>query len=187
MTAGQLGCILTPGQGNLIPARAELCADNGAFGAGYVGDERWFAWLSTLPLDRVRFAVAPDVPFDAAATLDRSRPWLPRIRELGVAAALAGQDGLEDLDVPWAEFDVLFIGGTTGWKLGPAAAELTYAAHQRGKGVHMGRVNSAKRMRYARHIGCDSVDGTYLTYGPDVNLPAVLAWLHESNDQGVLL
>lgn len=26
-------------------------------------------------------------------------------------------------------------------------------------------------------MGCDSVDGTYLTFGPDVNLPRLLGWL----------
>lgn len=186
MTAGQLGCITTPGQRNIIPARADVCADNGAFGSSYVGDDRWYDWLGTLPLDQVRFAVAPDVPFEAAATLERSTPWLPRIRALGIAAALVAQDGLETLDVPWPDFDVLFLGGTTAWKLGPAAAELARAAQRRGKPVHMGRVNSAKRMRYARHLGCASVDGTFLTFGPDRRLPDVLAWLHESNDQGVL-
>lgn len=43
--------------------------------------------------------------------------------------------------------------------------------------MHMGRVNSERRLRYADAIGCDSADGTYLAFGPDVNLPDVLAWL----------
>lgn len=186
MSAGLLGCIVTPGQRNRLPAGARLCADNGAYGAGYVGDQAWFAWLSTLPADRCAFAVAPDVVADAAATLDRSAPWLPRIRHLGIPAALAAQDGLEHLHIPWDTFDVLFLGGSTEWKLGPAAHSLTVEAHRRGHPVHMGRVNSAKRMRYARYLDVDSVDGTYLTFGPDTNLPTVLAWLRETNDQGVL-
>lgn len=61
---------------------------------------------------------------DAAATLTRSAPMLPRIRALGYPAALVAQDGLEHLAVPWDAFDVLFLGGTTDWKLGPAAADL---------------------------------------------------------------
>jgi hypothetical protein len=27
--------------------------------------------------------------------------------------------------------------------------------------------------------GCDSVDGTYLTFGPRINLPKLLRWLAE--------
>jgi hypothetical protein len=82
--------------------------------------------------------------------------------------------------VPWDEFDVLFLGGSTEWKLGEAAAALTAEAKSRGKHVHMGRVNSRKRYRYARSIGCDSVDGTYLVFGPTVNLPKLLSWLEEA-------
>ena len=40
----------------------------------------------------------------------------------------------------------------------------------------MGRVNSARRFAIAELMGCNSVDGTYLTYGPDTNLPDVLTW-----------
>ena len=31
-----------------------------------------------------------------------------------------------------------------------------------------------------QEIGCDSVDGTYLTFGPDVNLPRLLDWLEDA-------
>jgi len=79
--------------------------------------------------------------------------------------------------VPWDFLDVLFLGGTTAWKLGPAAAGLTAQARRRGLAVHMGRVNSLTRLRYAASIGCHSVDGTYLAYGPDRNLPVLLRWL----------
>jgi EAL domain-containing protein (putative c-di-GMP-specific phosphodiesterase class I) len=81
----------------------------------------------------------------------------------------------------WDEIDCLFIGGSTEWKLGPAAAELVAIANSLGKWVHMGRVNSERRYRYAEAIGCDSVDGTYLTYGPDKLLPIVQAWCRSSD------
>jgi hypothetical protein len=106
---------------------------------------------------------------------------LRRIRGLGYPAALVAQDGLQSLTVPWHAFDVLFIGGSTAWKLGPAAADLTAQARRHGITVHMGRVNSLKRLRYAASIGCDSVDGTFLAYGPDCNLPKLLCWLAAVN------
>jgi hypothetical protein len=85
--------------------------------------------------------------------------------------------------MPWPWFDVLFLGGSTAWKLGPAARRLTAEAKARGKRVHMGRVNSLRRLRYADATGCDSADGTFLAFGPDVNLPALLGWLRVVNDQ----
>jgi hypothetical protein len=180
MTSGLLGCIITPKQGNLVPADAIYCADNGAYGKGYPGDSAWWAWLqrsvARWGADRCAFAVAPDVPFDAAGTLDKSLEWLPRIQSLGVPAALAFQDGIEDLPIPWDVVDVMFIAGSTEWKLGPAARALVTEAKARGKWVHMGRVNSERRFGYAELIGCDSADGTYLTFGPRKNLPYVNRW-----------
>lgn len=188
MTAGLLGVIHTPGQGNLPVDDAEWCADNGCYGKNYPGDTAWFAWLEQNAHRAAScvFAVAPDVVGDATATLRRALPWLPRIRALGYPAAYVIQDGQENLPMPWDEFDVMFIGGTTAWKLGPAARALTAEAKARGKHVHMGRVNSLRRLRYAQYIGCDSADGTYLTFGPDMNLPSVLAWLRHVNDQPTL-
>lgn len=180
MSAGELGCITTPADWTFRPPPgAEWCADNGCFGAGYPGDEAWWQWVSALPTEGCAFVAAPDVVGDAAATLERSRPWLARVRGLGFPAAFVAQNGAEVVGVPWGEFDVLFLGGDTAWKLGPHARALAAEAKARGKRVHMGRVNSARRMRYAAAIGCDSADGTYIAFGPDRNLPIVLGWLRE--------
>ncbi len=154
-------------------------ADNGCFSpSGKVFDaDRWWAWLSDLdPTGGCLFAVAPDVVGDAVATLERSFPWLARIRELGFPAAFVAQDGIENTVIPWSSFDVLFIGGSTEFKLGRVAKRLTRRAHNRGKLVHMGRVNSKIRFDIADSWGCDSVDGTFLAFGPTVNLPRLLSW-----------
>jgi len=181
MEAGELGFIATPDQGNARPAGAAWCADNGCYGKGYPGDAKWLEWLRARAGDAGScwFATAPDVVGDAAATLARSAPFLPLIRSMGYPAALVAQDGLEDLEVPWADFDVLFIGGTTEWKLGPAAAGLIREAKARGKRVHMGRVNSGRRYRLALERGCDSADGTFLTFGPAKNLPRLQVWTRQ--------
>lgn len=181
MLEGRLGYIDTPRQRNRRPAGVAWCADNGCFGTGYPGDEKWLAWLekNAYASADCLFATAPDVVGDAVATLERSLPLLPKIRALGYPAALVAQDGLEDLGIPWDEFDALFIGGTTDWKLGAAVRDIVAEAKARGKYIHLGRVNSAKRFRYARDVlGCDSADGTYLTFGPLINLPKLLSW-HE--------
>lgn len=186
MQRGDLGFIDTPAQGNRRPEGVAWCADNGAFSDNF-DEGKWWRFLldNAHAADTCLFAVAPDVVGDAAATMERSLPWLSKIRALGYPVALVAQDGLEDLEVPWNEFDVLFIGGTTTWKLGGQARHLIAEAKSQGKWVHMGRVNSEKRWRYADAIGCDSCDGTFLTFGPDVNLPRLLAWTR-NNDQASL-
>jgi hypothetical protein len=98
----------------------------------------------------------------------------------GDEPCFVAQDGLENLVTPWDDFDVLFIGGSTEWKLGGHVRALTAEAKDHGKYVHMGRVNSGRRFAYAQLIGCDSADGTTLAKFPDATLPDVLAWLRKS-------
>ena len=198
MDRGLIGQIATPASGNAVTAGRDWCADNGVYGGTYPGDAAYLSWLGDRAhlAERCAFVVAPDVierkadgtllP-DAAGTLARSEPMLPGIRALGYPAGFAAQDGCETPGmIPWDCLDVLFLAGTTGWKLGPAARALTVEAHRRGKRVHMGRVNSRTRVQYAAAIGCDSVDGTYLAFGPDRNLPRLLGWLAELETQPAL-
>ena len=183
MSAGLIGCMTTPAQGNVIPDGAMYACDNGKFGKGWPGADAWYDWLERTvdrySPDHCLWAVAPDVPFDAAGTLAESLPWLARIRALGIPAAFAAQDGCDQLGVPWDDFDVLFLAGSTEWKTGPVAEALAREAKARGKGVHMGRVNSRRRLQTAEWFGCDSADGTYLAFGPDKNLALLTGWLDE--------
>ena len=187
MSAGLLGCMTTPAQGNVIPDGAVYACDNGKFGKGWPGADAWFAWLTATVQrygpDRCLWAVAPDAPFDAAATLDESLPWLAKIRDLGIPAAFAAQDGSEHGLIPWDDIDVLFLAGSTEWKTSPAAERLARQAKALGLKVHMGRVNSRERLRIAEWFGCDSADGTYLAFGPDTNLPKLRGWLDELDRQ----
>lgn len=81
---------------------------------------------------------------------------------------------------------MLFLGGTTEWKLGPDARAITADARERGVWVHMGRVNTLRRITQARDMGCSSVDGTTLTFGPDVNLPQLLRWMADADREPML-
>lgn len=159
--------MVTQRMGQRPPDGQPWAADNGRYSAPEnYSDAKFLAWLAAMPVESCLFATAPDVVGDAAATLALSGPMFAPIRMLGYPVALVAQDGLEDLAVPWDDFDVLFIGGSTAWKLGPAAADIAGEARRRGKWVHMGRVNSLRRMRYAESIGCDSADGTVLKHDP---------------------
>lgn len=174
-----LGFILTPEMGNRPDlTKVAWGADNGCFAHPERFDaDRYAGWLADRPPETCLFATAPDVVGDAVATLNRSLPFLRRVRELGYPAALVAQDGLERCWIPWSMFDVLFVGGSTEWKLSPAAAAIVAEAKRRGKRAHMGRVNSFKRLAYAEEIGCDSADGTFLCFAPKANLPRLESWL----------
>ena len=136
---------------------------------------RFLAWLASRDSSLCLFATAPDVVADHKATVELSLPVMPLIRGAGYKAAFVAQDGFDG--APWSEFDALFIGGSTKFKLSQYAAGVISEANRLGKWTHMGRVNSYERLRYAEAIGCDSVDGTYLKFGPDVNTPKLERWL----------
>lgn len=178
MGSGKLGQIVNPASGNRVLPGVDWIADNAVFGGNYPGDDAYLTWLDARAKYQkdCRFVVAPDVVCDAGETLERSLPMLSRIRRMGFRAALVGQNGLEDLVVPWDSFDAFFIGGDTAWKLGRHAHALVAEARHRGKWVHMGRVNSWRRFRGAHERGCHSVDGTCVAVAPDVYLPRVIAW-----------
>lgn len=190
MKSGLISLINTPSQGGAtpenLPPNVQWCADNGCFGKNYIGDDGFLRWLASYnaeQISRCKFAVAPDVVGDAQATLERSSPFLPKIRSLGYPVAFVAQDGLEGTKIPWDDFDALFIGGSTEFKLGIVAKAAVAVAKRRGKWVHMGRVNSMRRLEYATAIGCDSADGTFLIFGPDKNLPQLLGWVRKVNQQ----
>tara|TARA_R100001510_G_C7633424_1_gene191957 strand:+ start:297 stop:902 length:606 start_codon:yes stop_codon:yes gene_type:complete len=164
-----------------------FAADNGCFvQSEKYSDEGYLNWLNKLNRKSCLFATAPDVVGDAEKTRERSYPMLPKIRSLGFKAAFVIQDGETPDQILWDELDAIFVGGSTNWKLGPEAADIASEAKKRNKWVHMGRVNSFKRMRLAAAIGCDSVDGTYVAFAPDKNKGKVEKWIKQLKQQPLL-
>jgi hypothetical protein len=153
-------------------------ADNGAF-AGF--NEQKFLRM----LDRIGgkkgclFVVAPDVVTNARATLELFHAWHREIAARGLPVAFVAQDGQEALPVPWKRIDALFVGGSTEWKLSEHARALCRKAKAKGKWVHMGRVNTRKRMQLACSWNCDSVDGSGFSRWPDARIPKGLRWIGE--------
>jgi hypothetical protein len=176
-----LPAMVTPRMRQTPPEGQPWAADSGRYASPHeYSDEKYLTWLEKMqPLaDRCLFATAPDIVGDAPGTLMLSAPLYGPIRKLGYKVALVAQDGLERLMefVPWHDIDVLFVGGTTDWKLGDGAAAVVAEARARGKWCHMGRVNSLKRMRYAASIGCQSADGTYLRFDPGLRMGDPAKW-----------
>lgn len=178
--------------------------DNGAFtkAKGGFSAEKFRTMLRRPALLAARstcqFIVAPDklvvlpcgtVVGDARGTLEQFSAWAREIRDLGYPVALVAQNGLEDMldEVPWDLVDVLFIGGSTEWKTSAAAEKCVDRARSMYKRTHMGRVNSLRRMMRAQDMGCDTVDGTFLAFGPTKNLPRLLKWIQVCAARTVML
>ena len=184
-----MGVFITPGMGNKVLPDVKWAGDNECFTLGKNFDgEKFVKWLVDKPVENCLFISAPDVVGDPVETLKRSVEWLPAIRNLGFPVAFIGQDGIENLldSVPWDSFDAWFTGGSTEWKLSEDAAVASREAKRRGKWLHMGRVNSLKRMRYAKSLGYDSVDGTKISFAPDENFPKILRWIKKVNEESTL-
>lgn len=173
-----VGWMLTPDTRNRPPAHGYFAIDNACFASPEAFRwERYARFIErTYDPERCLFVAAPDVPFDAEGTLQRFEQYRPEM-PAAVRVALVTQDGMGVEDVPWARVDAVFVGGTTTWKTGHESQAIVTAARDRGKWVHMGRVNSLRRLRVAASMGCDSVDGTFLKRAPDHNEARMLRWL----------
>lgn len=138
---------------------------------------KMLAHLTTCDTSKLLFVTAPDVVADSTATLARFHAYAPLLHDLELPIGFVGQDGLKIESTPWDDFDAFFIGGSTEWKMGFEATRLVREAKARGKHVHMGRVNSVQRIRYAQAIGCDSFDGTQFSMFADTYIPKFLSWI----------
>ena len=180
-----LGTLVTPSNGQLKQALSlglPWACDNDCFqGLDEAAYRRMLAnvrgkagclWVSV-----------PDVVGDARATLASFREWRDEASAAGHPLALVGQDGAEDLDIPWGDIGAWFIGGTTRWKLSHASASLASEAAIRGKAVHMGRANTYRRYTAARDMGCHTLDGTNVCKWPDVYMPKCVRWLRRLDSE----
>lgn len=164
------GIISTPSRWSkrITPGRW-WCADNEAFTKKF-DEGRFFDWLAIMRhyQPTCLFVVCPDVVADPIETRRLFDFYSPKIRELGYRVAFSCQDGQENLSFP--DFDALFVGGSTEWKLSTAADDCIRYAQSIGKWVHVGRVNSQRRIRHFQQINVDSVDGTSVCFAPNKNV-----------------
>lgn len=175
-----LGWMLTPDVGNVVPPTGYWAYDNACFkhpdDFNFERFEHDLRRRMAYAGDRLLFVVTPDKPFDADGTIARFDEYKVRMRKLGAPIAFVTQNGMQVEDLPWNDFDALFVGGSTEWKFDSESAALIKEAKRRGKWVHVGRVNSLRKLRWAESLGCDSVDGTFLARAPRINWPRMLAW-----------
>ena len=163
----RMGVLLTPSAGNAIPSKGvPYAVDNDCFNGLKPGP--WMRLLARLAESDHKpiWVACPDAVADAGATWSLYDVWAPVLRSLGLPVALVLQDGLEKLKhrafLPsaWNDLTAVFVGGSTEWKLSDHAANFIREAKDRGKLVHIGRVNSMRRIQYFARLKPDSIDGS---------------------------
>ena len=142
----------------------QYALDNGAWSA-FCQKTNWDDVLFEKALRKVGanadFVVVPDIVAGGLKSLDLSVQWLPKVLDETRLALIAVQDGMQEVDVqPLLNERVgVFVGGSTDWKLDtiPLWSRL---AKRCGAYIHVGRVNSAKRIAVCQMHSIDSIDGT---------------------------
>lgn len=161
----RIGSLLTPRNYNRIPDGI-WAADNDCFQG--LHPSRFLRFLSKIVdgNNKPLWIACPDSVANAGETWRLYHLWAPVIRSLGLPVALVLQDGLEKLKhratLPstWDDLAAVFVGGSTEWKLSEHADRFINEAKERGKLVHVGRVNSLRRIQHFAPLGVDTFDGS---------------------------
>lgn len=132
--------------------------DNGAFSKFSAEAFRAILERDKRHRDNCLFVVCPDVVGNARRTLDAFDHWADELTLWPLALAI--QDGVEDLPIPWPRMSAIFVGGSTEFKLSKAAADVIRCAQLLEKHTHVGRINTVERWHAFESIGVDTCDGS---------------------------
>lgn len=139
--------------------KVQYAIDNGA----WIAFKKEIEWqketflniLKLASLEEIKpdFIVCPDVVGNAIMTSKLWKKWYPILSEFEFKIAFALQDGHTLQDVP-PQADLLFLGGTTQWKLKNISVFCPRFP------THVARVNSHNRLWLAHNNNAISIDGT---------------------------
>ncbi len=155
--------LLTPAN-QTLRAGMRFGIDNGAFSKGGFQAEPFAALVERLGA-AADFVVLPDIVSGGMESLDLSVSWISKLRGLrslllplqdGMAARAVGMVLRQNVQVG------LFLGGSTEYKLREMYGWGMVAAAWK-RYYHVGRVNTARRIRLCAEAGADSFDGTSAT------------------------
>ncbi|ODU21080.1 MAG: hypothetical protein ABS87_07720 [Sphingomonas sp. SCN 67-18] len=160
--------LMVSARGPLRPERFRYALDNGAwstFQHGEAFDVPAFDKAVALLGPGADWIVLPDIVAGGLVSLRFSLGWLDTLRGRpglrGARYMLAVQNGMEPGHIAalvGPEIGI-FVGGDTPWKVSTMAA-WARLAHERGALCHVGRVNTARRIRLCAAAGADSFDGS---------------------------
>jgi len=104
-----------------------------------------------------RWAIVPDVPGNAEATIEKWPRYANDVQENLIPLAIAVQDGMTPADVKALkpQPEIICVGGSTEFKWDTVEI---WAKHF--KRVHVLRVNAPGKLEYLRDLGIESCDGT---------------------------
>lgn len=188
---GSVGVLIGPSYFSRVPIDPWMpfALDNDAFTA-WRDKKPWNleAWLKLLNWvamtgEKPLWAAVPDVVANKDATIANWPIYSPHIQKRGWSTAFCVQDGMKPANVP-KNADVVFIGGTDGWKF----PNLTMWTEHFPR-VHCARVNSIEMFEACERLGCESVDGTGWFRDPSRQdkLPAIKRFIEGHRNKTELL
>lgn len=175
---GRIGHLFSPGDQKGPFEFCDYSLDNGAF-LGKWTLEKWVKLLEWAKLSDKdpRWILVPDIVSDRDGTLALWREHSPLAARYGWPLAFAVQDGMTPKDVP-ANAEVVFVGGSTFWKW-QSLPTWCKAFHR----VHVGRVNTYRRLWTCHDNGAESIDGTGWLRGNQKQYRGLAAYLAESSGE----
>ena len=150
---GKIGWIQSPKSWVNPPYYMPYAMDNGAF-KDFIPNEYLNHIVRSQKFHNPLWIALPDSLGNAKETLRLWDQWYPQVSKTKYKLAFVAQDGILPQDIP-KEAHCIFVGGTTNWKL-----KNSYKFKGIANLLHIGRVNSTKRLQWALEIGADSCDGT---------------------------
>jgi hypothetical protein len=135
--------------GNKVTAKFAL--DNGCY-SGKFDEKKFDVYLDKIADKKhlCLFLVMPDAMCDPVGTMNLWRKYYDKYKAWPLA--FVAQDGQEAMPYPPDdEWQCLFIGGSTEWKMSQGAKRCIQYAVDKGKHVHIGRINSYRRFK---HFAC---------------------------------
>ena len=180
---GRIGNLYAPGGQRGPWSFLPYSLDNGAYSA-FLAKTEWQpdAWIKLLEWAKLSgrdplWTLVPDVVGDRLGTLRAWEKWAPVTASYGWPLAFAVQDGMVPSDVP-AEASVIFVGGSTAWKWRTVSMWC-----ENFPSVHVGRVNTYRRLWQCHDAGAKFCDGTGWMRGDQKQLRGLMTYLAESSGE----
>jgi len=180
--------LLVSAAGVLRTEGFQYALDNGAWSAFQQGtpfDEMAFGKALDLLGENADWVVLPDIVAGGMASLEFSLQWLDRLQPFPQKLLIAVQDGMcpDDVREYLSPAVGIFVGGSTEWKLATLDS-WSVLARRRCCYLHVGRVNSARRIALCAAAGASSFDGTSATRFADSlpNLDNALSYAQNQDD-----